>query len=310
MSAALSTIRTMPMMEIVADVAAVYVDRHARPGTAFRRAAIVHVGQSAVVLRPVEREHENPDGLLVITTDSAGLMPGGMRISRADFTARLPRFAALHASGTLVDATPRTHSANGIDLHIRPATTHPSALGVLHRGMSTARPDAAGTRAATGALNVTGALDVMDPEPLRRHAPLLAAAAVNAASADVRRLVGSLIGAGPGTTPTGDDIIVGALAACRLIDDREAFAVIAGAVAPLLANTTAASRHYLHAAIDGRFGEHIHELVAAATGRSSPTMAVARAQSWGSSSGLDTLAGFLAVLSTQRMDDLSMERSA
>jgi hypothetical protein len=300
----------MPMMEIVADVAAVYVDRHARPGTAFRRAAIVHVGQSAVVLRPVEREHENPDGLLVITTDSAGLMPGGMRISRADFTARHPRFAALHASGTLVDATPRTHSANAIDLHIRPATTHPSALGVLHRGMSTARPDAAGTRAATGALNVTSALDVMDPEPLRRHAPLLAAAAVNTASADVRRLVGSLIGAGPGTTPTGDDIIVGALAACRLIDDREAFAVIAGAVAPLLANTTAASRHYLHAAIDGRFGEHIHELVAAATGRSSPTMAVARAQSWGSSSGLDTLAGFLAVLSTQRMDDLSMERSA
>jgi hypothetical protein len=306
----LSTIRTMPMMAIVADGSSMCVDRHARPGAAFSCAAIVHVGQSAVVLRPVSGTHGAADGLLVVTGESAGLMPGGIRMPNAQFSALLPRFAALRTSNTLVDATTFAHSAMEIDLHIRPSKTYRAALDALQRGLW-AETCANGTNAA--GTHYTAA--VMNPDPLRRQAPLLAEAATDGAMAQVRRQVGSLIGAGPGTTPTGDDIIVGVLAACALVDDRRAGALVATAVAPLLADTTAASQHYLRAAIDGRFGEHIHELVSAATARSSPAEAIARAKTWGSSSGLDVLTGLLAMLkaaqpNTERMDDLSMERSA
>jgi len=139
---------------------------------------------------------------------------------------------------------------------------------------------------------------------------MLAAAASARDAQQVRKHVSLLIGAGPGTTPSGDDVIVGLLAGCALVGDRATFALVAHTVRPLLTHTTVASRHYLSAAIDGRFGEHIHELAAAVTGHSSPTRAIARAKTWGSSSGIDALTGLLATLTTKALTTKALTTTA
>ena len=70
-----------------------------------------------------------------------------------------------------------------------------------------------------------------------------------------------LIGAGPGSTPAGDDVVVGVLAALRATGRDDAAAAIGRASCRLLDRTTSASRMYLSAAADGRFAERVHELV-------------------------------------------------
>ncbi|MHA7134971.1 oxamate carbamoyltransferase subunit AllH family protein [Oerskovia turbata] len=123
--------------------------------------------------------------------------------------------------------------------------------------------------------------------------PLLALAADALAGAP-GALFG-LVGAGPGTTPTGDDLVVGLLAGLQATGELARARRLGEDVLGLLDRTTRASRHELAAAADGRFGEALLDVVAALT---APTAragelatAAARLATWGASSGRDQAHG-------------------
>ncbi|MEK7436500.1 MAG: DUF2877 domain-containing protein [Pseudomonadota bacterium] len=108
----------------------------------------------------------------------------------------------------------------------------------------------------------------------------------------------ALIGLGAGTTPAGDDFIIGMLAHAWARHGRDAPAIAAmrllGAALPEL--TTAASATYLRAAARGEFGSHLVTWVRALPS-ALPSRALAlarRVAGHGATSGRATLAGFVA----------------
>ncbi len=108
----------------------------------------------------------------------------------------------------------------------------------------------------------------------------------------------ALIGRGAGTTPAGDDLVLGALAYAWSTQGEQA-AIVAAMRAlegELAALTTAAGASYLRAATRGEFGSHliawVRTLPHAGAGRS---LALAqRIAAQGATSGYDTLSGFVA----------------
>jgi len=123
-------------------------------------------------------------------------------------------------------------------------------------------------------------------------------AGVAAGAPDDDAALRALIGRGAGSTPAGDDILVGALA--------HALATT-GAAAPLVQAlerlapefdrlTTAAGATYLRAALGGSFGSDLLAFVRSLTGPS-PAQALRRAMrvaAHGATSGIDSLVGFVA----------------
>ena len=112
----------------------------------------------------------------------------------------------------------------------------------------------------------------------------------------------SLLGCGAGSTPAGDDMLVGAASVCT------AFSSVSGKVGErartwldaLTQNqslfekrTTLMSCGYLNAALDGVFGSHLIGLHKAFFGvsRVSLLQAMVRVKKHGSTSGVDALAG-------------------
>jgi hypothetical protein len=108
----------------------------------------------------------------------------------------------------------------------------------------------------------------------------------------------ALVGRGAGTTPAGDDILVGALAYAWATQGPNAAAVAAlrRREAEFAALTTAVGATYLRAAVRGEFGSHLLAWVRALP-RAAPQRSLAlarRVAGHGASSGYDTLAGFVA----------------
>jgi hypothetical protein len=115
------------------------------------------------------------------------------------------------------------------------------------------------------------------------------------------KLLTQIVGRGPGLTPSGDDALVGMLAALRLAPSATAAtheAVLARALEPLLASTTDLSAHLLRQATQGLFGRALHELVTALVddgpGDVMPER-IGRALATGATSGADACIGVLAV---------------
>jgi hypothetical protein len=237
---------------------------------------VVHVGQSAVILA-------GPDDLLFpVTTRGRGLAPGGVSLPvPEDFDA--VRVAALAAGGGWVDLAgwrglPR-EAIHGADLGLVAAPVDRRAVDAMLAGLSAA--DAA-----------TDTLVGMDPGPFRALAPRLASAALAGDARGAGAVASRLVGAGPGATPAGDDVVVGVLAGLRVsAADDEAVAVLADTVRPLLARTTRASRHDLRAALAGEFSQHVHRLVRALRDVRLVAPALSAARTWGATSGLDLAAG-------------------
>ncbi|RJL35493.1 DUF2877 domain-containing protein [Bailinhaonella thermotolerans] len=118
---------------------------------------------------------------------------------------------------------------------------------------------------------------------------------------DVPRAVAGLVGLGPGLTPSGDDLLVGALAVLSRAAPGSAFA---GSAFPALAygvrrhahRTTDVGAHYLRLAAAGHFGEPLVNLVdALVTGaaRAAVPALTQAALRVGASSGADGVAGVL-----------------
>ncbi len=103
-----------------------------------------------------------------------------------------------------------------------------------------------------------------------------------------------LAGRGPGLTPTGDDVLVGALLAAWAGASPDPAAVGALVVAEASPRTTTLSRAFLRAAARGACGSD-WQVLFAARDDGAVSEAVARMLAIGHTSGADGLAGFLAV---------------
>lgn len=117
----------------------------------------------------------------------------------------------------------------------------------------------------------------------------------------LRRSAGNLLGRGQGLTPEGDDILIGVLAALRLIGpaigDRRAKGML-GALAPLMRveapfRTTALSASLLRHATTGEVAAPVATFLSAFTGRGDMATAVTEVRSMGASSGTATACGIL-----------------
>jgi Protein of unknown function (DUF2877) len=136
------------------------------------------------------------------------------------------------------------------------------------------------------------------------HGSAAMAAAVAAALNDEDALglaLSRVIGRGPGSTPAGDDVVIGILAvlASPLAGPAGVDAVcsLRSAMAPLLPGTTDISAHLLRQASHGWFSRGVHELIAALI-EHSPTPVlrarVRRVVESGATSGADLCTGLLA----------------
>lgn len=111
-----------------------------------------------------------------------------------------------------------------------------------------------------------------------------------------------LLGKGAGSTPSGDDMLVGAAAVCTLFKNAEGpaaklaadwLSALADCEPQFPALTTLMSTGYLKAALRGRFGSHLIALLKCLSlpSRRSLYATVLRVKKHGNTSGLDTLAG-------------------
>lgn len=248
--------------------------------------SVVHVGQSVVTLEPRHHGARQPHGLLMITARSGGLMPGGITIESPSEFANI-RARALEALNS-TDTVSLGGWGNGasvfspIDLTL---SIRFLDVSIVHEvSTSLANLNTSDHHGASASIAV-----VAGAKQIRRRSPDLVAAALR--GVELRQPLLSLVGAGPGTTPTGDDVIVGVLAAFDIAGNAGPARRLRAAVAPLLPRTTSASRHYLAAAIDGRFGEHVHDLVGALEKSASAKTTIELASRWGATSGIDLLTG-------------------
>jgi hypothetical protein len=111
-----------------------------------------------------------------------------------------------------------------------------------------------------------------------------------------------LVGAGPGLTPTGDDVLAGALVAAHATDDPRLNHLRSATRAALRARrTTAVSRGLLHHALDGWATPEVADFVTAVC-RGEPDASLQRLLAVGHSSGAALAAGVLHVLSSSRRE--------
>jgi len=110
-----------------------------------------------------------------------------------------------------------------------------------------------------------------------------------------------LVGVGEGLTPSGDDVIVGALAALELLGDDAGHARLGAALAGGSVRTTKLAAQMIEAALAGRHAEPVRELLEALAATPPAPARLAAATdallAVGHRSGADTLRGIVAVLS-------------
>lgn len=116
-----------------------------------------------------------------------------------------------------------------------------------------------------------------------------------------------LLGLGPGLTPSGDDVCVGAFAALDAIGEREVHAALARVIVAMAPGATSPlSACLLRAAAAGYAGEGLHRAVSAALAGDADA-AIAAADEIGHSSGWDMLAG--AIMALQAAAHVSLRSS-
>jgi hypothetical protein len=229
---------------------------------------VLHVGSGAVILRP---GNDNDDDL-IITNERVGLMPGGVQLPEADFERW--RGVPVNSRQRFSASADSFLTAAKVDLHLG---TRPSRWQA-----------------------VAAALDALRPGPIVSHVDVgphdgrrLARAAVAGNAEAVRQLALEYVGVGMGSTPAGDDLIVGACAAIRCAGHVDAARTLAAAASAIERRTTRASRIYLRAATAGRFSERVHRLARSVQSETEAVLAMQSVRRWGGSSGADLASGFL-----------------
>ncbi len=245
-------------------------------------ARVVHLGQSAIVLRAVFSSTGDPV-LVTVTDGTVGVTPGGISIPRASTYARVRADFLAVGLGRIVELSPWVSDSLLVPVDLRLAQRRmadATITAVAHELLTT--PTLPMHSSFDGGLS-----------RVRSRATDLAAAAL---ALEPQRVLPDIVGAGPGTTPTGDDMVVGCHAALAVLGRTDAASRLSEATAPLLAATTTSSRHYLAAAASGRFAEHVHTLVAGFERGRPADLLLDDARRWGATSGVDLLTGLAATL--------------
>ena len=248
-----------------------------RQGPFVAGSVLEHVGPRSVVLGTPHRR------LTYVTLDHDGLMPGGLSVTPDGFEALRQSLAATALGKQIpswlgsLELPPRT------DLSLTSRAVDPGQVALLVRGLS-GLPSA-----RTG---LPG-----DPE-VRLLAGQLVQSLARAGSRE--RALATLIGVGAGTTPAGDDLIVGVMAGLILTGRTRDHAVVSRLLPPLLPRTTRASRHFLGWAMRGQFATPVLRLCEALGGTADLTTAMTRLRRWGASSGVDLMHGLAAALADRR----------
>lgn len=141
---------------------------------------------------------------------------------------------------------------------------------------------------------------IPDHQPPGSPSSKLPSAIVRADLLAVPALARQLAGLGPGLTPAGDDVLMGAMHAAWIVHPREVAGPLTWKIAAASAvRTTSLSAAWLKAAARGEAGVLWHNLCGALpSGAPAPLQSsIAKLLSVGHTSGADALSGFIGVFS-------------
>ncbi|MDP2014117.1 MAG: DUF2877 domain-containing protein [Actinomycetota bacterium] len=232
---------------------------------------VAHSGRNTVVLRPYESYEDD----VVVTTGEVGLMPGGIHYSRDVFEQWRARIDGSRV--TFRCDSRAMEIIELVNLRLGRARTDQDSLLLAVHLLDRSRPRELGVTTVEGAKSVANqACDQM--------------------TADLAESVHELVGSGEGSTPAGDDLLVGVCAALRSSGLVAEATLIAAMACDIAHRTTRASRLYLRAAEEGRFAERVHLLAGSFAHQSDATKIMKSIQGWGASSGLDLATGMLGGL--------------
>lgn len=226
-----------------------------------------HVGRRAV------RFQASDGSVATVTAPGAGLSPLGVEVAvPAEFATIAETAAGLTGPVAL------TAHLDPVDLRLSARQTSTDAVAALQGPLETWRVG-------------------LDAEHARLHELGWRLGAAIGDDAPIDGLVLGLVGAGPGATPTGDDVLVGLMAALVRTGEPRAAGRLASAVRPLLDRTTAVSRTLLLAAAEHEFAGYVHTLAGAAADRRLVPVALTQLAAVGATSGFDTALGFCSAAS-------------
>lgn len=232
---------------------------------------VAHTGRNTVVLRPYETYEDD----LVVTTGDVGLMPGGIHYSREVFEQWCAR---IHGSRVTFRSDSRAmEMIELVNLSLGTAHTDQDSLLLAVHLLNRSRPREFGVTSV-------------------ERAKAVANQACERMTAELAQSVLALVGSGEGSTPSGDDLLVGVCAALRSSGLLAEATLIAGAACDIAHRTTRASRLFLRAAEAGRFAERVHLLAGSFAHQSDAAKIMKSIQGWGASSGLDLATGMLGGL--------------
>jgi hypothetical protein len=236
------------------------------------------------------------DQLVTLVTPEMGILPNGITVDTPDGFS-FERSLSVGARAAVRGGVLRIDDGFCIDLRAsRPWRSHLDrlALNIAHAQVRQAWD------AAWSALRVHGAF-----APLVHRGGVAITRMFEATrdldSACARQAMSALIGLGEGSTPAGDDYLVGhfvGLWSCAGADGaRQRFiADLGGSLREMASRTNRVSRVYLEAAAEGEVSERLATLVyriAAGAGQESTAVAAAAALAVGHSSGACCVLGLL-----------------
>jgi hypothetical protein len=245
---------------------------------------------------------EPSGGLLVVAIDAVGGVPGGILVGDvADL-----RQIGIDRGAELGPSTDGwSFPTAGLEIRAAGASTwspglpdaaRPSATAELRFVLELAREMAA-HRAPVGGLAPMLVTGEGPDDPWLAHARSLVARQLDAlAAGDVASAVDptlELIGLGTGLTPSGDDYLVGLLAALEATGDPLHPGLASAIAHGVGGRTTAVAEAMLGHAVRGEFTERLHDVLIALAGGRPRDLArpIERAMAYGATSGSDTLVG-------------------
>ena len=217
-----------------------------------------------------------PQVLAVVAADAVRV-PVAVLLAQPADTARLDRLAG---SGALVGAGEVQLGALTVRVRRwweppRPRLAPGGLLPAAVRGLD------AGLDAAPLAPAVAPAVGALESALRAGSYPLITSA------------VRDLVGRGPGSTPSGDDVLAGALVCLRALGESALAELVAAAVASRLTTTTVVSAALLRSAAEGRSTPQVAALVAALGAPAVLADTLAALLRVGASSGADLAHGVL-----------------
>ena len=232
---------------------------------------VAHAGTTTVVLRPYEHGEDD----LIVTTGAVGLMPGGIHYG--------PEVFWQWRSGI-----------QGSRVTFRSDSRAMEMIELVSLSLGRARIDADSLLLATHLLGHSrpGGVGVTSVDSAKTVAML----ACDHRADELAQAVLALVGCGEGSTPAGDDLLVGVCAALRSSGLAAEATLIARMACDIEHRTTRASRLYLRAAEEGRFAERVHLLAGSFAHQSDAAKIMKSIQGWGASSGLDLATGMIGGL--------------